>query len=57
MGKIDKTIVCNSCSTEFIWTVGEQEFYLTHEFAEPKRCRECRKARKADRNQNQDRQY
>jgi DNA replicative helicase MCM subunit Mcm2 (Cdc46/Mcm family) len=46
--KQDKVIVCSDCSTEFLWTVGEQEFYAEHEFLQPRRCRECRKARKVN---------
>jgi DNA replicative helicase MCM subunit Mcm2 (Cdc46/Mcm family) len=49
--KQDITITCSDCQTEFLWTVGEQEFYAEHEFVEPKRCRECRKVRKATNNQ------
>ncbi|MCF0116533.1 MAG: zinc-ribbon domain-containing protein [Bacilli bacterium] len=44
----DKTIVCKDCGKEFVWTAGEQQFYqekgLTNQ---PVRCPECRKARKA----------
>ncbi len=44
----DKKLVCKDCGQEFVWTVGEQEFYqqkgLTNE---PKRCPACRRARKA----------
>lgn len=43
MEKQDKTIVCKDCGQEFVFTVGEQEFYesrgLTHE---PVRCKACR---------------
>ena len=46
----DKTIVCKDCGKEFIFSVGEQEFYrekgLEHD---PVRCPECRRARKAQR--------
>ena len=44
----DKTIVCKDCGKEFIFTVGEQEFYKEKGFEnDPVRCPECRKARKA----------
>ncbi len=44
----DKTIVCKDCGREFIFTVGDQEFYAEKGFTnEPQRCRECRNARKA----------
>ena len=50
----DKTIVCKDCGTNFIFTEGEQEFYASKGFTnDPIRCPECRKARKAIRNNNQ----
>lgn len=46
----DKTLVCQDCGKEFTFTAGEQAFYkekgLTNE---PKRCKECRDKRKAER--------
>ncbi|MBQ4638914.1 MAG: zinc-ribbon domain containing protein [Clostridia bacterium] len=47
----DKTLVCRDCGNEFVFTAGEQEFYAEKGFQnEPTRCRECRQARKATRN-------
>ncbi len=47
----DKTIVCADCGNEFIFTEGEQEFYKEKGFEnEPKRCPDCRRARKQQRN-------
>lgn len=47
----DKTLVCKDCGNEFIFTAGEQEFYAEKGFEnEPQRCRDCRQARKANRN-------
>lgn len=47
----DKTIVCKDCGKEFIFTVRDQEFYTEKGFQnEPTRCKECRMARKAQRN-------
>ena len=44
----DKTLVCKDCGQDFIFTVGEQEFYAEKGFQnEPVRCRECRSARKS----------
>ena len=44
----DKKIICKDCGKEFIFTVGEQEFYKEKGFEnDPVRCPECRKARKA----------
>lgn len=46
----DKTIICKDCGREFVFTVGEQKFYAEKGFTnEPVRCPECRKARKAAR--------
>ncbi len=46
----DKTLTCTDCGAEFTFTVGEQEFYAEKGFTnEPKRCRDCRQKRKADR--------
>lgn len=47
----DKTLTCKDCGCEFIFTVGEQEFYKEKGFAnEPQRCPECRAAKKRQRN-------
>ena len=47
----DKTLVCVDCGKEFIFTVGEQEFYKEKGFDnEPKRCLDCRRAKKARNN-------
>ncbi|WP_238882185.1 zinc-ribbon domain-containing protein [Clostridium sp. YIM B02551] len=44
----DKTLVCKDCGKEFVFTVGEQEFFKEKGFEnDPVRCPECRKARKA----------
>ena len=46
----DKTIVCKDCGTEFVFTVGEQQFYAEKGFTnEPQRCPAFRKARKEQR--------
>lgn len=47
----DKTLVCKDCGAEFVFTAGEQEFYAEKGFQnEPTRCKACRSARKAQRN-------
>lgn len=49
----DKTLVCKDCNNEFVFTEGEQEFYKEKGFEnEPKRCPECRRTRKQQRNNN-----
>lgn len=46
----DKTLVCGECGQEFIFTAGEQEFYDSKGFTnEPRRCPDCRAARKRQR--------
>lgn len=50
---LDKTLTCKDCGMNFIFTAGEQEFYKEKGFDnEPKRCPECRRARKQERRQN-----
>ena len=45
----DKTIKCVDCDTEFVFTAREQEFYAEKGFNnEPKRCKDCRDKRKAE---------
>lgn len=49
----DKKIICKDCGKEFIFTVGEQEFYKEKGFDnDPVRCPDCRRARKQQRNNN-----
>lgn len=46
----DETIVCKDCGKEFIFTVGEQEFYKEKGFEnKPVRCKACRDAKKNNR--------
>jgi CxxC-x17-CxxC domain-containing protein len=51
----DKTLVCKDCGEEFIFTVGEQEFYAERGFQnEPQRCKACRdKKKNSDKPQRQ----
>lgn len=43
----DKTIICKDCGKEFVFTVGEQEFYAEKGFDKaPIRCKECRYKKK-----------
>lgn len=49
----DKTLVCKDCGSEFVFTSGEQQFYVEKGFTnEPQRCPACRKARKQQRFNN-----
>jgi len=43
MADVDKVIKCRDCGEEFVFTVGEQNFYKDRGFQhEPTRCRRCR---------------
>src|SRR5690349_14090434 len=46
---MDKTIVCRDCGTNFTFTEGEQEFFSSRGYTEPRRCPDCRAAKKASR--------
>lgn len=44
----DKTLTCVDCGQAFTFTAGEQEFHQSKGFGnEPRRCPNCRRARKA----------
>ena len=43
----DRVFTCVDCGNEFTWSVGEQAFFQEKGLAsEPKRCQDCRRARK-----------
>ena len=46
----DKKLVCKDCGKEFIFKVGEQQFFADKGFPDPIRCPECRLKRKYDEN-------
>ena len=49
MALSDKTLVCVDCGGEFIFSVGEQEFFNSRGFVnDPKRCQSCRSTRRAE---------
>ena len=46
----DKSIECSDCGTTFTFSVEDQEFFQSKGYTnEPKRCPECRRARKSER--------
>lgn len=46
----DEKLTCEECGAEFVFTAGEKEFYAEKGLTNiPKRCNECRKARKQKR--------
>lgn len=56
MEKQDLVQTCKDCGKEFVVTVSEQEFYASKELVLPKRCADCRKARKAQFQQETEKQ-
>ena len=46
----DKTLTCADCGSNFTFSAEDQEFYQSKGYVnEPKRCPDCRRARKAER--------
>lgn len=46
----DKTLICRDCSAPFLFTAGEQGFYLEKGLLnEPQRCTTCRASRRRER--------
>ena len=46
----DKTLTCSDCGKDFTFSADEQELFQSRGYTnEPKRCLECRQARKSDR--------
>ena len=46
----DKSIQCSDCGATFTFSVEEQEFFQSKGYTnEPKRCPDCRQARKSER--------
>ena len=46
----DQQLQCIDCNTSFVFTVSEQEFFKLQNFTPPKRCKNCRMKRKAEKN-------
>jgi CxxC-x17-CxxC domain-containing protein len=45
---LDRLLICADCSGEFIFTAGEQLFFLDKQFKnDPKRCKPCKSRRSA----------
>lgn len=52
----DRTLTCGDCGKDFVFTAGEQEFYASKGFSsDPRRCPDCRRKRKAEREGSQGR--
>lgn len=48
----EKQITCADCGAEFSFTADDQDYYASKGYSEPKRCPDCRAAKKAQRNNN-----
>jgi CxxC-x17-CxxC domain-containing protein len=49
----DKSLQCSDCGTTFAFSAEDQEFHQLKGYTnEPKRCPECRRVKKAQRNEN-----
>ncbi|OLE53880.1 MAG: hypothetical protein AUG51_11225 [Acidobacteria bacterium 13_1_20CM_3_53_8] len=44
----DREITCTECGTPFTFTEREQDFYREKNLSEPRRCKACRDARRAN---------
>ena len=54
----DKTLTCSDCGNEFTFSADEQELFQSRGYTnEPKRCPECRQARKTQRFGNSGNSY
>ncbi len=54
----DKTLTCSDCNKPFTFSVEEQEQFQSRGYTnEPKRCPDCRQARKAERFGNSGNSY
>ena len=42
----DVTLRCADCGRDFVWSVGEQAYYREQGYVQPKRCQDCRRAKK-----------
>jgi len=50
MDYIDRTLTCVDCGAEFIFTAGEQLFFVDKQFTnDPKRCKQCKAKRASGR--------
>ena len=41
----DKILACSDCGDDFLWSAGEQAFFVAKQFPPPKRCAPCRRER------------
>jgi hypothetical protein len=46
VGREDQTLECVDCAEKFVFSVGEQRFFAERGLRAPRRCRECRRAKR-----------
>ncbi len=49
MSTQDQVITCADCGGQFHWSADEQAYYTAHGYVPPTRCKPCRQAKKARR--------
>jgi len=42
----DRLLTCADCGKDFEWSAKDQAFFAERDFQPPKRCKECRQARR-----------
>jgi len=47
----DRELVCMTCKQKFVLRAGEEKWFEGQGYQPPKRCRACRKKRKAERDE------
>jgi hypothetical protein len=45
----DQHLTCADCGHDFEWSAKDQEFFAEKGFQPPKRCKDCRRAKKEQR--------
>ena len=48
----DQHLTCADCGHDFVWTAKDQEFFAGKGYQQPKRCKDCRQAKKAQRGED-----
>ncbi len=46
---LDQTLTCVDCQQSFTFSAKDQDFFAEKGFSTPKRCKNCRDAKKAER--------
>lgn len=47
MSYTDRTLSCAQCGSDFTFSANDQEFHASRGYQEPKRCPDCRAARRS----------